>query len=322
MAAMPLISILDEHRRRNFTTRGRWDAIALHRERVMTFLAEARELLSKQSESGQTVSFQAIQPRPDRSICILGPGNANDIDLPQIAEDFGSVTLVDVDEAALRRALANLAEGLLPRVRRCCPVDLTGVLPTLESWRRHGRPKDQEISALKRTAISAPRPDVGTFDVVASTCILTQLIDAVYMSLPTGDPRCAELLMAVRDRHLQMILELLNPGGVGVLVTDFVVAESGSDLPPLGELLLTPSPATTGVRQQEFFVGTDPFEIRDYYKRLGGPGPTVDDVRVRGPWRWEVGNRWVGVCGVIFRRKAWSATTWLPEDQARAEPDS
>src|SRR5262249_39235796 len=141
-----------------------------------------------------------------------------------------------------------------------------------------------------------------TFDVAASTCILTQLIDAVYMALPTGDPRSVELLMAVRDRHLEMILELLNPGGVGVLVTDFVVAEAGRELAPLGELLLAPSSASSGMRQQEFFVGTDPFEIRDYYKRLRGPGPTAEDVRVRGPWRWEVGNRVVGVCGVMFRR--------------------
>jgi hypothetical protein len=154
--------------------------------------------------------------------------------------------------------------------------------------------------------MSAPRPDAGTFDIVASTCILTQLIDAVYMSLPTGDLRSVELLMAVRNRHLEMILELLNPGGVGVLVTDFVVPEPGHELPPLGELLLgaAASSAATRMRQQEFFVGTDPFEIRDYYKRLSGPGPTADDVRVRGQWRWEVGNRWVGVCGLIFRRSA------------------
>lgn len=164
------------------------------------------------------------------------------------------------------------------------------------------RPRDSEISAIKRTAMRAPRPVVDTFDVVASTCILTQLIDAVYMSLPTGDPRSVELLMAVRDRHLEMILELLNPCGAGVLVTDFVVAEPGHELPPLGELLLTPSSCAATMRQQEFFVGADPFEIRDYYNRLRGPGPMVDNVRVRGPWRWEVGNRLVGVCGVVFRR--------------------
>jgi hypothetical protein len=98
-------------------------------------------------------------------------------------------------------------------------------------------------------------------------------------------------------------LELLNPGGVGVLVTDFVVTEPGDELAPLGELVLTSSSAFARMGQQEFFVGTNPFEIRDYYKRLCGPGPTAEDVRLRGPWRWEVGNRMVGVCGVMFRRR-------------------
>ena len=306
MTAMPTTSILDEHRRRNFTTRGRWDAVASHRERVMALVAEARELVSKESESGQAVLLQGVGPRRGPSICILGPGNANDIDLKQIAQDFDGITLVDLDEAAVARAMSSLDASALSRVKRCCPVDLTGVLPTLESWRRTGRPKDAEISALKRTATGAPRPDAKTFDIVASTCILTQLIDAVYMSLPTGDPRSVELLMAVRDRHLEMILELLNPGGLGVLVSDCVVAEPGHELPPLGELLLAPAASSvpTRMRQQEFFVGTDPFEIRDYYKRLRCPGPTVDDVHIRGPWRWEVGNRWLGVCGLILRRSA------------------
>jgi hypothetical protein len=302
MTIMPMISILDEHRRRNFTTRDRWDAVASHRERIMGLVEGARELVSKDPEPGQTASSQAIDSRRAHSICILGPGNANDIDLKQIARNFGSVMLVDLDEAAVARAISGLDASVLSPVKRCCPVDLTGVLPTLESWRRSGRPTDLEISAVKRTAMKAPRPNAGMFDVAVSTCILTQLIDAVYMSLPTGDPRSVELLTAVRDRHLDMILELLNPGGVGLLVTDFVVAEPGHELPPLGELVLTPSSAATAIRQQQFFVGADPFEIRDYYKRMRGPGPTAGDVRLRGPWRWEVGNHWVGVCGVMFRR--------------------
>jgi hypothetical protein len=299
---MPTISILDEHRRRNFTTRGRWEAIARHRERVMNLIAEASEPISKVPESDQGVLFQGMAPSRRPTICILGPGNANDIDLKQIAHDFESVTLVDVDEAAVERAMSSLDHDVLSQINRCCPVDLTGVLPVLESWRRTGRPHDSQLSAVRRTARSAPRPTTETFDVVASTCILTQLIDAVYMSLPMRDPRSVELLMAVRDRHLEMILELLNPGGVGVLVTDFAVAEPEHELFALDELLLAPSTTTTGMRRQYFFLGTDPFEIREYYKRLRGPGPTVDDVRLRGPWRWEVGNRWVGVCGVIARR--------------------
>ena len=99
-----------------------------------------------------------------------------------------------------------------------------------------------------------------------------------------------------------MILEMLNPGGVGVLVTDFVVTGATQELAPLGKLALTSS-TQVAMKQSEFFVGTDPFEIRDFYKRLCGPGPTAVEVAIEGPWRWEVGGRVLGVCAVRFRRR-------------------
>jgi hypothetical protein len=236
-----------------------------------------------------------------KTLCVLGPGNGNDIDLGTLAREFEKVALVDLDEDAVRRAVSRLSSEEAVRVETHCPVELSGVLPVLESWRARGRRTDEDITAVKRTVVAAARPAVGSFDVVASTCILTQLIDAVYMSLPTKHRRRDELLMAVRDRHLEMILELVNPGGVGVLVTDFAVAEGTQELEPLAELALSPS-MQNGMKRSEFFAGTDPFEIRDFYKGLCGPGPTAEDLAIEGPWRWEVGGRIVGVCAVTFRR--------------------
>ena len=277
-------SILAEHIRRNWTTRGRWDAMTLHRDRVMELLRRAR------GESGKT-------------LCLLGPGNGNDIELGQLAREFEKVALVDLDEEAVGRAVSRLSAEEAQRVERHCPVELSGVLPVLESWRARRRRTDAEISAVKRSVMAAPRPEVGSFDVVASTCILTQLIDAVYMSLPTKHLRRDELLCAVRDRHLEIILEMLKLGGVGVLVTDFVVAGSTQELAPLGELTLSSS-VQIAMKRSEFFTGTDPFEIRDFYKGLCGPGPTVEDVAIEGPWRWEVGGRILRVCAVMFRRRS------------------
>ncbi len=274
-------TILAEHFRRNWTTRGRWDAMTPHRERVMAAICRAW---------GESA----------KSLCVLGPGNGNDIELGELARDFERVALVDLDKEAVGRAVERLGADESRRVEQHCPIELTGVLPALESLRISKRRSDAEVSAVKQAIMAAPRPAIGSFDVVASTCILTQLIDAVYMSLPRSHPRLAELLMAVRDRHLHMLLEMLNPDGVGVLVTDFFEAGT-KELAPLGELSLTAS-AQVEMRQHEYFAGADPFEIRGFYQRLCEPGPTAADISIDGPWRWEVGGKVLGVCAVTFRR--------------------
>jgi hypothetical protein len=255
----------------------------MHRARVMDVLRSAR------GEFGKT-------------LCVLGPGNGNDIELGQLARDFEKVALVDLDDAAVARAVSRLSVEEVQRTERHCPVDLSGVLRELESWRARKRRTDAEISAVKQLVVAAPRPEIGEFDVVASTCILTQLIDAVYMAMPPKHSRRDELLFAVRNRHLDMILEMLKPGGVGVLLTDFAVAGATNNLAPLSELAL-PSSTQVGMRRSEFFTGTDPFEIRDFYKRTRGPGPTAEDVAIEGPWCWEVGGRVLAVCAVVFRAK-------------------
>jgi hypothetical protein len=275
-------SIIGEHARRNASTRGRWDAMASHRARIMSLIEESR------GENGRT-------------LCLLGPGNGNDIDLARLAGDYEKIALIDLDEAALARAVAALDEKQSERVLRYCPVDLSGILPALESWVRNRNPTEEQISTVKRSVVAAPRPDVGTFDVVASTCMLTQLIDSVYMALPTEHPRCVQLVTAVCNRHLEIILELLTPGGRGLLVTDFVATQTVPELAQLDELLL-PQAATKWIEERNFFTGANPFAIRDYYSRSREPGPCAADVRVNGPWRWDIGDRQLAVCAVTFRR--------------------
>ncbi len=283
--------ILAEHLRRNSTTRGRWEAVASHRARVMEVLRDARKAVGARRGS-----------LSGTSLCVLGPGNGNDIELARLVRDFERVSLVDLDREAVARAVARLGEDESQRVKRFCPVDLSGVLPILESWRRNGKPTAAEYLAVLERVKIVPRPDVGAFDVVASTCMLTQLIDSVYMSLPTTDPRRAQLLMAVQQRHLEIILELVKPGGTGVLVTDFVEAKTAPALAQLDQLLV-PHAAPKWLEQRNFFVGADPFAIRDFYKGLQPPGPNVEDVQVKGAWRWEVGGKQLGVCAVVFRRR-------------------
>jgi hypothetical protein len=280
---MATISITNEHYRRNATTRHLWEWVAPHRARVMELLCEAHV-------------------KRGGSLCLLGTGNGNDVNLARLAEDFERIALVDLDCAALARAVGRLDADRKRRIDCYSPIDLSGILPVLESWRSVRKPTDEEITEVVKAARAVRRPDVGSFDVVASTCMLTQLIDSVYMALSKEHRRCVELVLEVVNRHLEIMLELLNEGGSGVLVTDFVASEDADGLAPLNELRLPR--AVKWVHERDIFTGANPFAIRDYLNRSRPPGRFAVDAQVCGPWRWEIGPKPLGVAAVTFRRGA------------------
>jgi hypothetical protein len=253
-----------------------------HRAQVMRLLAEAR---------GET----------RRSLCVLGAGNANDINLAQLAREFERVVLVDLDEEALGRAIERLADDEKRRVEGHGPVDLTGVLPNLEAWRLGQAFSNEVLLSTIELARIARTPAIGTFDVVASACVLTQLIDSVYLRLATDHPYCQELVLAVRNRHLEIMVELLNPGGVGVLVTDFVATETAPELAQLADAQI-PAAALEWIKQRNFFTGANPYAIRDYLRNRGKVDVSVENVDVSAAWRWDIGAKQLAVSAVTFRR--------------------
>ena len=72
---------------------------------------------------------------------------------------------------------------------------------------------NREFAAL---ILRDPRPLVAQYEVVASTCVLTQLIDAVAATSP-GELQAA--VLAERGRHLDLLLALTAPGGASALFT-------------------------------------------------------------------------------------------------------
>jgi hypothetical protein len=215
--------------------------------------------------------------------------------------DFEQVVLVDLDDEALNSAVARLSHTQLPRSKRLGGVDLMGLLSKLSSWQAGLNPSNAELKTAIETARAAPPPNVGTFEVVASTCVLSQLIDSVYMGLGPDRPRCLELVMAVRNRHLEMLVELVKPGGAGILVTDFVSSETAPELPQIEESML-PRAGLRWLELGNFFTGTNPVAIRDYYRDRQGTDSRIDDVRLVGPWRWDIGAKQFAVAAVTFRR--------------------
>jgi hypothetical protein len=153
-------------------------------------------------------------------LCVLGAGNAYDLDLERLLSRFDEVHLVDIDAQAVGRARARVADEDRPRLLVHAPLDLSGMFHELERWARLEVTPQELMVAPARGAkqIAAALP--GPFDVVVSSCLLTQLQLSLLQLL--GDQH--QLFVALRElltlTHLRTLALLTGPSGQAVLVTD------------------------------------------------------------------------------------------------------
>jgi hypothetical protein len=185
-----------------------WELYAGHRARLTAVVREAAALV-------------APAKRPP-SLCVLGAGNCNDLDLPRLAEVFGEIHLVDVDEGALARAVARQPDDVRPRLRRR-GIDLAGLSPRrLAKWRR-APPDGPELEAAAGAALDAILTKVGgPYDVVASTGVLTQMAFALGAALGERHPALDAARFAIMRTHLSTLVGATAPGGVALLANDLV----------------------------------------------------------------------------------------------------
>lgn len=235
------------------------------------------------------------------SLCILGAGNGNDVELGELADEFERVALVDIDDQALARGVERLTADQWRHVELHAPIDLTGVLPILEAWKVGTAFANEELASAIAVARAARPAISGEFDVVASTGVLSQLLDSVYLGVPVDHPWRAELVLAVRNRHLEIMIELLRQGGVGVLIADFVATETAPELARLDDSQI-PAAAVHWINERNFFTGANPYAIRDFLVGLANDGHAVENVDVSPAWRWDIGAKQMAVSAVTFRR--------------------
>jgi hypothetical protein len=151
---------------------------------------------------------------------------------------------------------------------------------------------------------TAQAPDVGgPFDVVLSSCVLSQLVGYATDALG-GDrhPGFRDLVTAIRARHLRLMLDLLAPGGTGLLVCDLVSSDSADVLPRIPEHEL-PGLIHKLARDRNFFSGLYPDALAAALQNEPTLGGRACDVRLLAPWRWRLGpQRTFLVYGLRFRR--------------------
>jgi hypothetical protein len=246
-----------------------WELYAAHRARLTDVIVEAADL------AGDRRARRAAR-RP--TLCVLGAGNCNDIDLPRLAEAFAEIHLVDVDGPALARAVARQPEAVRPRLRRH-EADLSG-LPArrVGRWRRVA-PGTAELEAAASGALDAILTKLGgPYDVVASTCVLTQMAFALRDGLGERHPALEAVRFALMRTHLSTLVGLTAAGGVAILASDVVSSTSY----PLDE---PAAPRTTmDVLREVVASGAGYFAANP--ELLAGLMAEVGTPELLEPWLW------------------------------------
>ena len=274
---------LSKQSQRNRDTRDAWDRFEPHRTRIT-------QLLDERAGAG------------GRSLGILGAGNCNDLDLAQLVKRFREIHLFDWDAAALAGGLNSQKLANQATVSPHGNVELSGIAELLARWPSQQAPRDDEVETAIQMAERAIAPmPAESLDVVASVCLVSQLFESVASALSASHPRYLELIATIRRRHLGMMIEVLRPGGEGLLVTDVVSSETA---PRLGELAAADVPAALArhIQNHNFFTGLNPAVLLNLLEHDSELAGRVGALKPIAPWLWDLGPRTYIVFAIGFQR--------------------
>jgi hypothetical protein len=276
-----------EQIRRNALSADCWQLYAGHRRSVTELLTGA----------------PVVSSTP--TLCVLGAGNCNDLDLRQLVTRFSNLHLVDLDGDSLDRGVArqNLDSASVIHVHG--GVDLTGLISQMDRWKSLGSAPEQQVRQCLQQPVS-PIPAslaglTGTMDVVASVCVLSQLVDSVVSVLGQTHPCFLDMVFFLRREHLRLMLDLLRNGGQGVLITDFVSSDTCPELAHVPPDRL-PSLCIELIRQENFFTGLNPFAILNLLREDPVFQDQISDLELSPPWCWRYVTRTYAVAAVSFSK--------------------
>ena len=254
----------------------------------------------------ELIAGSAARPhsQPGAETCaLLGAGNCNDISLATIVPRFSQVHLLDIDREAITRARERQPAPIAERLVLHAPIDLGGALSQLQRWRSRSATPEELGRLSSAAAETALRQVTPRFDLVVSTCILSQLVHGCQRFLGDEHPQLEMIACAVVVAHLRLWAQLVKPGGAGLLLTDTV----SSDTYPLEELWGQRSPwalvdelEATG----NHLSGTTPRFVRRIVNTDPTIAPLVESSDVEEPWLWTLSDvETYLVWGLRFNRR-------------------
>jgi hypothetical protein len=234
-------------------------------------------------------------------LCVLGAGNTNDLDLPSLLEAHREVHLVDLDPLALEAGAFRQGKAHEPRLHLHGGLDVTAMVDAFARW----SPLDPVSVADLEAMVDWPRRRLpmtlpGLFDVVGSTCLLSQIVGNAFVALDENHPQLDDAVGAIRLGHLRLLAELARPGGRVVLISDVVNSERVPELLNLAESDL---PGFLKERSEKggTIRGMNPFKIMNVFRRDPVLASKIAGIEVISPWRWKLHQRVYLVWAAVWR---------------------
>lgn len=255
-----------------------WRRFAPHRERLMQLVEEA-----------------GVGGR----LAVLGAGNGADLELGWLSERFDEVQLVDLDEPSLERAKARHALPRPDRVVLRGGVDLSGFLSELDAW-GDDFPEPAQLGPAAVRAAGQLVAELGRFDVVLSTCVLSQLGLPFRRAWVASRAAWSRLTSALTAVHLATLAGMACRGAV--LACD---VQTSQRVPGLDRFAAQDGEGIqTFVEEQQasgaLELSPDPQALVAWL-RAPGLQALVAEPRVTLPWLWDLGDARQLVYGVTFR---------------------
>lgn len=311
MEDLKLKEMVNLHQDRNRQSAQMFEEFSMHRAMISGVIQQCLAALPSVAKTDQAEGGKLP------TLTIWGAGNTNDLDLPAICARFETVQLIDLDPESLERAKnrADLTDADRAKLRLVGNCDVTGLLPQLASLAEGaGEAAGDTTASFIADAVNArPRilsssaTEILKTDVVISSCLLSQLIDSVFKTLGDDFERVNDVVLAVRDNHLRMLLDAVESGSVVALVTDFVssdtLPELNTDMPSkeFADLVVD------ALNGKNFFTGANPAALQQRLlalqdDRQGFAGVASGRLRigVTQPWRWKFGARSFAAIALVF----------------------
>jgi hypothetical protein len=247
-----------------------------------------------------TAEILALAPARGGRLCLLGAGNANDLDLEGLAARFDEVHLVDLDPAALARASGRQSAEVRARLRLHAPVDLSGLYHQMD----HAPRLPAADALVTAGAAEVLRQLPAEQDVVVSCCVLSQMSWALQNLAGPERSVLPVLEQALLRIHLRTLLGLVAPGGAALLAADLVSSASYplDDLPPDEDLRALSEKLAS---QRVAFAVCNPELVRQMLRRDPELAKVAQPPRLGQPWLWDgPKERIYLVCPMVLRRRS------------------